>query len=89
MVVLINVDAFVFLVFSNVICYLEDTGIGVSGNTGLCGSKETKRLHQQVKILGVVLVPYDTWKCAPPVISGGVNIPEVPGCHLLQQTKPL
>ena len=26
-----------------------------------------------------------TWKCVPTAISHGVDIPEVPGCHLLQQ----
>ena len=30
----------------------------------------------------IVLVP---WKCVPTAISGGVDISEVPGCHLLQQ----
>ena len=30
----------------------------------------------------VVLVP---WKCIPTAISGGVDIFEVPGCHLLRQ----
>ena len=35
---------------------------------------------------GVVLVPCSWWKCIPTTaISGGVNISEVPGCHLLQQ----
>ena len=33
----------------------------------------------------VVLVPCPTWKCVPTAISGGVDISEVPGCHLLQQ----
>ena len=34
---------------------------------------------------GVVLAPCRTWKCVPTAISGGVDISEVPGCHLLQQ----
>ena len=34
---------------------------------------------------GVVLAPCHTWKCVPTAISGGVDISEVPGCHLLQQ----
>ena len=33
----------------------------------------------------VVLVPCPTWKCVSPAISGGVDISEVPECHLLQQ----
>ena len=37
---------------------------------------------------GVVLVPCSWWKCIPTTaISGGVNISEVPGCHLLQQMR--
>ena len=31
------------------------------------------------------LVPCCAWKCVPTAISGGVDISEVPGCHLLQQ----
>ena len=31
------------------------------------------------------LVPCPTWKCGCTVISGGIDISEVPGCHLLQQ----
>ena len=30
MVAVINVDAYLFLAFSDLTCYLEDTGIGVS-----------------------------------------------------------
>ena len=37
------------------------------------------------KNTGIVLVPCCTWKCVPTVISGGVDISEVPECHLLQQ----
>lgn len=32
----------------------------------------------------VVLVPYFTWKFVPEAIPGVVDIPEVPGCHLLK-----
>ena len=32
---------------------------------------------------GIVLVPCHAWKCAPTSISGGVDISDVPGCHLL------
>ena len=31
----------------------------------------------------IVLVPCRTWKCVPTAISGGMDISEVPGCHLL------
>ena len=34
------------------------------------------------KNIGIVLVPCRTWKCVPTTISGGVDISEVPGCHL-------
>ena len=37
------------------------------------------------KNTGIVLVPCRTCKCVPTAISGGVDISEVPGCHLLQQ----
>ena len=37
------------------------------------------------KNTGIVLVPCCTWKCVPIVISGGVDISEVPRCHLSQQ----
>ena len=30
-------------------------------------------------------MPFCTWKCVPAAISGGVDISEVPGCHLLQR----
>ena len=37
------------------------------------------------KNTGVVLVPFCARKCIPKAICGGVDIAEVPGCHLLQQ----
>ena len=53
-------------------------------------SKETKlRSNNQEaslsagKNIRVVLVPCCTWKCVTTAISGGVGIPDVPGCHLL------
>ena len=30
-------------------------------------------------------MPCRTWKCVPTAISGGVDISEVPRCHLLRQ----
>ena len=33
----------------------------------------------------LVLVPCQAWKFVPTAISGGVDISDVPGCHLLQQ----
>ena len=37
------------------------------------------------KNIGIVLVPSRAWKCVPTAISGGVDISEFPGCHLLRQ----
>ena len=37
------------------------------------------------KNAGIVLVPCRAWKCVPRAISDGVDISEVPGCHLLRQ----
>ena len=34
---------------------------------------------------GIVSVPFCAWKCVPTAIFSGVDIPEVPGCHLLQK----
>ena len=33
----------------------------------------------------IVLLPFPTWKYVSTAISGGIDISEVPGCHLLQQ----
>ena len=64
----------------------------LSGCTFLPDSKETKlgSSNQEAsssagKINGVVLMPCSAGKCVPTAISGGVDISEVPGCHLLWQ----
>lgn len=45
----------------------------------------TKRLlHQLIKTL-VVLLLCCVCKCVLTAISSGLDIPEIPGCHLLQQ----
>ena len=63
-----------------------------SGCTVLPDSKETElgSSDQEAspsagKNTMVVLVPCCAWKCVPTAISSGVDISEVPGCHLLQQ----
>ena len=63
-----------------------------SGCTVPIDSKETKlgSSKQEASPLAnkntvIVLVPCCTWKCVPTAISGGVDISEVPGCHLLRQ----
>ena len=38
-----------------------------------------------VMLVHVMLVHVNTWKCTPIVISGGVGVSQVPGCHLLQE----
>ena len=55
-------------------------------------SKETQlgSIHLEVspsagKNTCVVSVSYHAWKCACTAISGGGDISEVPGCHLLRQ----
>ena len=62
----------------------------VSGCTVLPDSKETKpgSSDQQASLsagknIGIVLVSCCSRKCIPTAISGGVDISEVPGCHLL------
>ena len=59
-----------------------------SGCTVLPDSKETelgssnqKASPSGGKNTGTVLVPCRAWKCVPTAISGGVDIPEVPGCY--------
>ena len=58
-----------------------------SGNV-LHESKETKlgSYNQEASLSAgrntrIVLVPSCSWKCVPTVVSGGVYISEVPGCH--------
>ena len=86
---MISVDTYPFLAFSDLTCHLKDTGIGVfctvppdSEETEL-GSSDQEASPSAGKNIGVVLVPCHTWKCVPTAIFGGVDISEVPGCHLL------
>ena len=84
LVAVISVDAYPFLAFSDATCHLEDTGIDVfwlcrdSKETKL-GSSDQEASASEGKNTGIVLVPCGT------AISGGVDISEVPGCHLLRQ----
>ena len=71
MVVVINVDVYPFLVFSDLTCRLEDTGMCVSGYTVMLDSKDTKlgsgdqeASPSAGKNTRVVLVPCCT-KCVP------------------------
>ena len=84
--------AYLFLIFSDLTCLLEDTGIGVFyvvffGCTVPSDSKETeiKSSSQEAfqsagENTGVVLILCCTWKCAPTAISSCVDISEVSGC---------
>ena len=88
----ISVDAYPFLAFSDLTCHLEDAGISVFWFQWVRDSKLTKLgSSDQVASLsagknnGVVLVPCSALKCVPTAISGGVDISEVPRCHLLRQ----
>ena len=49
------------------------------------GSSNQEAFPSAGKNIRIVLVPCRAWKCVPTPISGGVDISEVPGCHLLRQ----
>ena len=48
------------------------------------GSTDQEASPSAGKNTGVVLVPCRAWKCVPTAISGGVDISEIPRCHLLR-----
>ena len=75
----IGLDAYPFLVFSDVTCHIEDTEIGVSCHLIV------RRLNSSGKYTRIILVACHTWKCVPTAISAGVDISEVPGHHLSRQ----
>ena len=47
------------------------------------GSSDQEASPSAGKNIGVLLVPCLTWKCVPTAISSGVDISDVPKCHLL------
>ena len=49
------------------------------------GSSNQEASSSAGKKTRIVLVPCCAWTCVPTAISSGVDISEVPGCHLLQQ----
>ena len=49
------------------------------------GSSDQDASPSAGKNTRIVLVPCRAWKCVPTAICGGVDISEVPGCHLLRQ----
>ena len=58
-----------------------------SGCTVLPDSKETEleSSNQEASPSAGSFSVIGTWKCIPTAVSGGVDISEIPGCHLLQQ----
>ena len=92
MVAVTSVDAYPFLAFLGLTCHLEDTGIGVFPVALCClrvrrlfGSCDQEASPSAGKKTRVVLLSCLAWKCVPTIISGGVDISKVPGCHLLWQ----
>ena len=80
-VAVISVNVYPFLASSDLTCYLEEQMF--SDFTVSPDSKKTELVSSDQeaspsagKITGVVIVP---------AISGGVDISEAPGCHLLRQ----
>ena len=49
------------------------------------GSGDEEASPSEGKNTAVVSCYVFSWKCVPTAISGGVDISEVPGCHLLWQ----
>ena len=49
------------------------------------GSSKQEACPSAGKNTRVVLAACLSWKCIVTTISGGFDITEVPGCHLLQQ----
>ena len=49
------------------------------------GSSDQEASPSAGKNTATGLVPCRTWKCVPTAISGGVDISEDPGYHLLRQ----
>ena len=49
------------------------------------GSTDQKPSPSAGKNTRIVLVSCGARKCVPTAVSGGVDISEVPGCHLLRQ----
>ena len=81
---MINVDPYLFLEFSDLTwCFLvalmpdsKETELGISNQ---------EASPSACRNTGIVLLPCCAWECVPIVISSGVDISEVPRCHLLQQ----
>ena len=83
-------NAYYFLAFSDLTCHLEYMGSIVFWLHCAADSNEIKleSSNQEAsasagKNIRIVLVPYLLWKCLPTAISSGLDISEVPVCHLL------
>ena len=89
---MICVDAYLFLVFSDLTCHLEDKAIGVFWFHCAALEEETElgsSYHEASPSAGknteIVFVLCRAWKCVPTANSGSVDISEVTGCHLLRR----
>ena len=49
------------------------------------GSSDQDAFPAAGKNTGIVLVSCQTWKCVPKAKAGGIDISEVPECHLSKQ----
>ena len=47
------------------------------------GSSDQEASPSAVKNTGIDFLPHCAWKCVPTAILCGVDISEIPGCHLL------
>ena len=89
-VVVIDINIYLILVLLELTCHLREIEIGVFlaaliVKVSKLGSSNQKGSLSTGKNIGVVLVPWCTWKCISIAIFGGVNIPRIPWCHLLQK----
>ena len=64
---------------------LSDCNVPPDSKETQLGSSNQEASPSAGENTGVVLVPCHAWKCVPTVISGSVDISEIPGYHLLQQ----
>ena len=83
MVAVINLDAYPFLFFSDR-CFSVALSVLIVLETKL-GSSHQEASPSAGKKTEVVFVPFHIWNCVTIAISGGVDITEFPGYHLLRQ----
>ena len=64
---------------------LSDCNVPPDSKETQLGSSNQEASPSAGENTGVVLVPCCKWGYVPAAISAGLDISEVPGCHLLQQ----